>query len=298
MVVALSTFSSYFPVLCGFIAPRTIKIYVVENVYEDNARSKKIGSPEVRIYRAVPEIRAVANERAALGKVVEDYNGPYIVRKSFFYRENPRNYFDEDREIKWRLQVLPGNVVKLVFPPGQPDIVRLAISNADTKTRWHIQLNQDRLSVKVGHRYAVTFGARADEPRDIAVAVSKAHVPWDGLGLYRVFSLTPQWQSFKAEFMATADDDNARIHFDVGGNAVSLDLSHVTLRSLPESEPSNLASIDILSATDSTLWGAEEWTIRYLDLTARCAYFYWVTLIPWGKECAKTIPSPVNWRTY
>jgi len=36
------------------------------------------------------------------------------------------------------------------------------------------------------------------------------------------------------EFIATADDQNARIHFDLGGNPAPVELKAIALRSLPD----------------------------------------------------------------
>lgn len=136
------------------------------------------------------------------------------------------------RESKWWLQVHEGNLANLVFPPDHPERVRIAIGKAETITPWHIQLNKGRLSVKSNQHYAVKFQGRADRARRISVAVSKAHPPWDGLGVYREIELLPEWRTFQIDFVATADDDNARVHFDVGGSDDPVELSAVMLCSL------------------------------------------------------------------
>jgi hypothetical protein len=46
--------------------------------------------------------------------------------------------------------------------------------------------------------------------------------------------LSSEWQSFEEDFVATEDDDNARIHFDVGHSDIPVDLSSFSLRSLSE----------------------------------------------------------------
>jgi hypothetical protein len=42
--------------------------------------------------------------------------------------------------------------------------------------------------------------------------------------------LTPEWQTYQEEFVALADDDNARIHFDLGGKSIGVDLTSVFLQ--------------------------------------------------------------------
>lgn len=177
---------------------------------------------------------------AVMGQAIADN----ISRSPFFERDvglnpvkNPltrkiSNPSDEDRENKWRMQVSPGNVAYLVFPRETQDVVRIAITKAATAHPWHIQLNQDQISVKVRQRYVLTFRAKADRVRNIAAAVSLQHEPWF-LGLYKTIGLTQEWQTFELEFNATENDDNARIHFDVGGNAASVELSGVALRTVP-----------------------------------------------------------------
>jgi SAM-dependent methyltransferase len=140
----------------------------------------------------------------------------------------------DTREIKWCLRVASGSTANLVFPPNDPESVRIAITKAQKKASFDIQLNQPRLKVKANHHYAVIFRARADSQRNIIVGFAKAHEPWDNMGLYRNIELKTEWQNFDIEFVATADVDNARIHFDVGESDISVELSSVSLRSLED----------------------------------------------------------------
>ena len=196
----------------------------------------EFGSPEIRIYSASQEIRSYEKERELSSNIIGRYYAPYS-KLNTYYTDNARGYFkvDDNRKNAWRLQVNGReNAAKLVFPPENPEQLQIEIKKAETKTPWDIQLNQEPLSVKVGKRYFVHFKARADKPRSIALGFSKAHEPWDGLGLYMNIELTPEWQSFHEEFVTTDDDNNARIHFDMGNSGVSVELSDVTLHSLPD----------------------------------------------------------------
>ena len=109
---------------------------------------------------------------------------PHSVRKGY-YPDNPRGYFrlEPVEEQKWKLSVNQESTASLVFPPGQPAVVRVAIEKAGMQVPWEIHLSQPQLSVKGKWPYAVRFRARADSPRGITVAVSQAHEPWKGLGL-------------------------------------------------------------------------------------------------------------------
>jgi hypothetical protein len=181
-----------------------------------------------------PRWVGTAEPHPTLGEVYR----PYSALKTY-YPDNPRGYFKEEnnREVKWSLRVAGGNVANLVFPPGDVDAVRVAIEKAQTPVAFDIQLNQPELTVRAKQRYSVRFRGRADGARKIFVGFSKAHDPWTGLGLYKEVELTAQWRDFEAEFEAESDEKNARIHFDVGGSGVSVELSSVGLRSLPREEP-------------------------------------------------------------
>jgi hypothetical protein len=44
--------------------------------------------------------------------------------------------------------------------------------------------------------------------------------------------LTPEWRRHSGEFVATHDADQARIHFDLGGSAIGVEVNAVRLRHL------------------------------------------------------------------
>ena len=132
---------------------------------------------------------------------------------------------------KWNLLVREANEATLVSSHESPEreVLRVDIKKAGTQTLWHIQLAQAPLKVKSQHRYRLTFRARADGPRNVELGFAQNHDPWTGLGLYKSFVLNPGWQKFEEEFVATADDDNAQILFNLGGNAISAEFADVKL---------------------------------------------------------------------
>jgi hypothetical protein len=132
---------------------------------------------------------------------------------------------------KWNLSVYDANEATLVSSHQSPEqeVVRVDIKKAGTQTGWHIQLNQAPLKVESNHRYRLSFRARADGNRNVLLGFARAHAPWTDLGLYRSLVLNPEWHSFQEEFVATADDDNARILFDLGGNGTSAEFAGIKL---------------------------------------------------------------------
>jgi glycosyltransferase involved in cell wall biosynthesis/SAM-dependent methyltransferase len=151
------------------------------------------------------------------------------------YRNSLGSRRDGDiRWLNWWLRVAEGNRANLEFPPDNSDAVRIAIEKAATGMSSDIQLNEPQLTVKANHNYVINFLARADSVRSIFVGFAKAHAPWSNLGLFGEIELTSDWQSFQFEFDATEDEDDARIHFDVGQKDIPVELSSVTLCSLSE----------------------------------------------------------------
>ena len=132
------------------------------------------------------------------------------------------------RELKWHLRLAGGNAARVLFP-SRPEQIRIAVDRVKSQDPWDIQLNQPNLPLQGGLAYEITFQGRADRPREIRLGVSRAHDPWDALGFYEIFDLTKDWKTFRKSFTATASDENARIHFDLGGNSISLDLATIVL---------------------------------------------------------------------
>jgi glycosyltransferase involved in cell wall biosynthesis/SAM-dependent methyltransferase len=136
------------------------------------------------------------------------------------------------RASQWQLRVAEGNEATLCVPAPDHGIMRVAIGQAATSAPFDIQLNQPLLTIRGHQEYVLRFLVRADSPRSICFGLARAHAPWTDLGLYRQIDLTGEWQSFQAEFCATADEDNARILFDVGAHGIAVEVSAVCLRSL------------------------------------------------------------------
>jgi SAM-dependent methyltransferase len=134
---------------------------------------------------------------------------------------------DDERTRRWMLGVQEGNTAILDFPIDRPRVVRVVTDRASLTAPWDVQLFQRRLPVRSGERVRVAFRARADVVRQIGVGVGRAHAPWDGLGWYRNVELMTWWQRVRDEFTATGDDDDARIHFDLGHGLGAVEISDV-----------------------------------------------------------------------
>ena len=155
-----------------------------------------------------------------------------------YYRGNPQGSFLETdpRESQWWLRAEGGSVARLRFPSDSQDVERVEIIRAATSMPYDIQLNHPNYRAKANSKYAVSFRARSDQPRQFLVGFARAHSPWSSLGLYVRVSLTTRWQSFEINFttLQDANDDNARVFFDLGENGSSVEVSAVRLIGLPD----------------------------------------------------------------
>lgn len=138
---------------------------------------------------------------------------------------------------RWDLSVRGENEAELQWFPGNVKPLRVEITRADTEAKWLIQLHHRLLKVEGNEWYALRFRARADDSRNMGVAVGQAHDPWETLGLYRTVSVMKEWQDYDWEFLVTADDRNAQIYFDLGGWNVPVELESVRLLKLSHGTP-------------------------------------------------------------
>jgi glycosyltransferase involved in cell wall biosynthesis/peptidoglycan/xylan/chitin deacetylase (PgdA/CDA1 family) len=177
-------------------------------------------------------------ERYLAAEKARDVRVWTLLRKALrqFGRSIPIDGFDEAdlRTLKWQLRVANGNNARLVFPPEDRELLGVSISQVKSNDPWDIQLNQADLSVKSGREYQISFQARAASPRTAFAGFSMAHAPWENLGLYRSFDLTAEWVAHNFQFAAIGNEANARIHFDLGGTAVSVDLRSIAIHGVSD----------------------------------------------------------------
>ncbi len=162
----------------------------------------------------------------------------------------------------WRAEQHEGCQASLSRSPGMPEnAVQIKIDKAND-TEWHLQLTQGGFPVVDGRYFTVSFKAASRRPRTISCGVSQAHSPWGNLGLSRRVELGADWKTFTFGFVASADDDNARISFGFGGNKTAFQLAGVELR--PGGQV-GLAEGESLEAGKVKLFQENESTPRTLD---------------------------------
>jgi hypothetical protein len=158
-------------------------------------------------------------------------------------------------------------------PQGKAGL-RIAIAN-DDGTGWHLQLVQGGLKLKGGKYYTLSFRAKAAATRTIGYGCGQHHEPWNSLGLGGQVNLGEPWGTYRFGFVASADDDNARVSFALGGAAAAVELDDISLR---PGGREGLAKDETVEAGNIALFAAAETDARATDrmmflATTEKAYF-------------------------
>ena len=140
------------------------------------------------------------------------------------------------------LRVAEGFEARLQVASDVFDWVRVDIARISEGSNYDIQLDLSHFQVSADQRYLLSFLARADAPRAVGVGVAQGHAPWLNLGYYERLDLNESWQFFQRSFVATADEENGRIQFDLGESIASVELSHIKLRNDTEGDLAQPAS--------------------------------------------------------
>ena len=80
------------------------------------------------------------------------------------------------------------------------------------KIPYHVQLFQDKLDLKAGQTYHLTFRARASASINIGLNAMIAETPWTSLWKQDV-SLTSDWQTYAFDITPTTSTTNGRVTF-------------------------------------------------------------------------------------
>ncbi|MGD0047522.1 MAG: LamG-like jellyroll fold domain-containing protein [Bryobacteraceae bacterium] len=86
---------------------------------------------------------------------------------------------------------------------------------------WHVDLEQDGVSLVAGTSYQLQFWARADQPRTITVNSQGGAPNWPNYGLNAQIAIDTSWGLYSASFIAPTTATDGRIQFwvgDVAGN--------------------------------------------------------------------------------
>jgi hypothetical protein len=100
----------------------------------------------------------------------------------------------------------------------------------DSAQTWHVKLVERPFVIDEAASYRVSFQARAGEPRPVGCAIGNNHDPWESLGTYHQHMVSTAWNTYECPITASADDQNARLFFDLGSSASWVELRQVVVR--------------------------------------------------------------------
>lgn len=173
--------------------------------------------------------------RSRKGLVPHPVIGFYHLARSTartLYEENPSGYYDRLSVMRWRWHLgvfdLFG-VASLRFPPQDGGVMSVRIDRLSKPEPWRVQLEQSPVHIVAGQTYRLSFGVRAAAARTFIVAVRERQPPWNHRGLQNEVHADTTWLRFDTTFVAAASDTNARLYFELGREAVSVDLANVQL---------------------------------------------------------------------
>lgn len=108
-------------------------------------------------------------------------------------------------------------------------------STAEGDVDYSVQLVSWDIPFYNGHKYKVTFDAKADEDRKIISAVTAPYVDWIRYYPDTEFDVGTDWQTYEYEFeMTDRDDPKGRLEFNLGhrGSTATVYLANVRLEEI------------------------------------------------------------------
>jgi hypothetical protein len=109
------------------------------------------------------------------------------------------------------------------------DAMVFVVTEADG-TDWHVQAFQ-RLDLKEGNEYVVTFQAKATEPRSVRVQAGVDEDDWHTIGLDETAELGKDWKAYEYKFTAADTRPNKnRFGFVLGGEKGVVHVKDVVLK--------------------------------------------------------------------
>jgi MoaA/NifB/PqqE/SkfB family radical SAM enzyme len=177
----------------------------------ENVRQRQNKDAWFDLVHQLEQWRQIAHEKETIGRRLSHGEGVTVLSPS-----------------EWHLRAHePARAILDRSDPADR-ILRAELIEVPGEHGWHIQLIH-HAAVEAGVRYCMRFRARAERPRAIHVLVGTASEPWINLGLYKKIALTEQWTTHDVFFASTESTDNARVYFELGEEAPSVEFADLLL---------------------------------------------------------------------
>ena len=134
-------------------------------------------------------------------------DGNYIYNGDFSVAE------DLSDDTDWKFLLFEGGVGEAKIEDG---VAVISSTNCGTE-EYSVQFLQADMPVLKGHTYRVTFDIKADEARDVVLAVTAPNNGWNRYYPDTPYDATTEWKTYTFEFTSDTKDDNyARLEFNLG----------------------------------------------------------------------------------
>jgi hypothetical protein len=138
-----------------------------------------------------------------------------------------------DAPATWELIVHKGCDASLSVADGQADVTRVMIGKTEEVLMpWHVRAVCGGIQVVAGENYTLKLRARADQPRGVVCSVNHAEPPYRNLGLYQLFTLKENWETYQVRFRADFTDENAQVELSLGNSDIDVELGEISLEGL------------------------------------------------------------------
>ncbi len=107
-----------------------------------------------------------------------------------------------------------------------------ACVNVDKTTGkdFDVQLRQLGLALEKGKKFTLSFYAKADRSKKMAVRYSQQIDPYASYGLDKTISLDSQWEKYTIDFISSQTDGHSRFSFNLGETVGKVWIDQVALR--------------------------------------------------------------------
>ncbi|MBO4460762.1 MAG: diguanylate cyclase [Clostridiales bacterium] len=154
-------------------------------------------------------------------------------KKKYDMRQaDPTGNYISDKKEDWSFHSAQGGEGRVDF-----DYDRIVINSTNYgDVDYAVQFYQSKVPIEPHTRYMLSFEAKADEDREISVAVTAPDMNWKRIMQDRKMNIERKWQKHVVCFESDEDCyDNARLEFNIGnmGSVATLFLRNIRIEKKP-----------------------------------------------------------------
>ena len=136
----------------------------------------------------------------------------------------------------WTLLANPGVAARFRAEDG---LLRVEVHRLKRRQPSEVRLERP-LAVKKGERWTVSFQVRSDEDRTAVCRLNQGVSPWNPLAPEQTFPVAVPWTSQRLEFVAAAEELDARVQFLIGAVPGVVEFRDVQIHRSAAKQPSGV----------------------------------------------------------